>query len=73
MTHRAAYVQAGIVTAQVPDFLNACIAGELATDVVKDEHWFQHDFSPTVAGRGKNHALRSILHRLNMASANFCC
>lgn len=53
-------MQADIAVAQVPDFLNACIAGEPATDVVKDEHWFQHDFTPTVAGRGERHALESV-------------
>ena len=57
---RAADVQSVNAVAQVPDFLNACIAGEPAVDVVKDEHWFQHDFTPTVAGRGESHALKSI-------------
>ena len=41
------------VLVQVPDFLNACIAGEPAMSAVKDEQWFRHDFTPTVAGRGR--------------------
>ena len=52
-------MQSWIVLAQVPDFLNACIAGEPALDAVKDEHWFQHDFTPTVAGRGESHILEA--------------
>ena len=46
-------VLTGCVHVQVPDFLNAHIGGEPAMDVVKDEHWFEHDFTPTVIGRGK--------------------
>ena len=46
-------VLTGCVHVQVPDFLNAHIGGEPAIDVVKDEHWFEHDFTPTVIGRGK--------------------
>ena len=41
---------------QVPDFLNACIAGEPAMDIVSDEHWFRNEFTPTVAGRGAHYS-----------------
>ena len=54
--HNSTYA-AGNVHAQVPDFLNACIAGEPAMEVVKDEEWFRHEFTPTVAGRGESHIL----------------
>lgn len=39
--------------AQVPDFLNARIAGEPAMDVIGDDTWFREDFTPTVANRGE--------------------
>ncbi|CAK0750664.1 hypothetical protein CVIRNUC_002008 [Coccomyxa viridis] len=45
-------------TTQVPDFLNAHIGGEPAMEVVQDEQWFRHDFTPTVAGRGGEIASR---------------
>ena len=45
------------VHAQVPDFLNACIAGEPAMDVVRNDEWFRHEFTPTVAGRGERHSI----------------
>jgi hypothetical protein len=38
--------------AQVPDFLNARIAGEPAVDVIQDGRWFREDFTSTVANRG---------------------
>lgn len=38
---------------QVPDFLNARIAGEPAVDVIGDEKWFREEFTPTVANRGE--------------------
>ncbi|KAK9906485.1 hypothetical protein WJX75_002700 [Coccomyxa subellipsoidea] len=39
-------------TTQVPDFLNARIAGVPAVDVIGDEGWFREEFTPTVANRG---------------------
>ncbi|EIE24000.1 malate dehydrogenase [Coccomyxa subellipsoidea C-169] len=39
-------------TTQVPDFLNARIAGEPAVDVIGVERWFREEFTPTVANRG---------------------
>lgn len=37
---------------QVPDFVNARIAGEAALEVIGDEQWFREEFTPTVANRG---------------------
>ncbi len=38
---------------QVPDFLNARVAGEPAVDAIGDETWFRENFTPTVANRGE--------------------
>src|ERR1700747_1039489 len=37
---------------QYPDFFNAKIEGNLATEVIKDEAWFKEAFIPTVQQRG---------------------
>ncbi|MDF1759738.1 MAG: malate dehydrogenase [Coxiellaceae bacterium] len=37
---------------QFPDFYNAKINGEAATNVINDEAWFDNDFIPTVQKRG---------------------
>lgn len=42
---------------QVPDFVNARIAGEAALDVIGDERWFREEFTPTVANRGASRTL----------------
>eukprot|EP00877_Chromochloris_zofingiensis_P000258 jgi/Chrzof1/10232/Cz04g33150.t1_MDH5[v5.2] len=39
-------------TTQVPDFVNARIAGRPAIDVIRDMKWFKNEFTPTVAQRG---------------------
>eukprot|EP00884_Botryococcus_braunii_P011176 jgi/Botrbrau1/20059/Bobra.200_1s0063.1 len=39
-------------TTQVPDFVNARIAGKPATAVIDDEKWFKEEFTPQVANRG---------------------
>jgi len=39
-------------TTQVPDFVNAKIAGKRAPQVIKDDKWLKTDFTPTVATRG---------------------
>eukprot|EP01024_Parvocaulis_polyphysoides_P067121 TRINITY_DN7964_c0_g3_i1.p1 TRINITY_DN7964_c0_g3~~TRINITY_DN7964_c0_g3_i1.p1 ORF type:complete len:425 (-),score=79.60 TRINITY_DN7964_c0_g3_i1:769-2043(-) len=39
-------------TTQVPDFVNARIAGERAVDIIRDEKWFKEEFTPKVATRG---------------------
>eukprot|EP01025_Chloroclados_australasicus_P044103 TRINITY_DN4754_c0_g1_i2.p1 TRINITY_DN4754_c0_g1~~TRINITY_DN4754_c0_g1_i2.p1 ORF type:complete len:475 (+),score=60.07 TRINITY_DN4754_c0_g1_i2:137-1426(+) len=39
-------------TTQVPDFVNARIAGERAVDIIRDETWFKEEFTPKVATRG---------------------
>jgi hypothetical protein len=44
---------------QVPDFLNARIAGVPAVDVIGDEGWFREEFTPTVANRGERNAVNS--------------
>lgn len=37
---------------QVPDFVNAKIAGRPAMEVINDERWLKEEFTPTVATRG---------------------
>ena len=37
---------------QFPDFYHAQINGKSVMDVIKDEHWLQHDFMTTVQQRG---------------------
>jgi malate dehydrogenase (NADP+) len=39
-------------TTQVPDYVNAKIAGEPATSVITDVSWFKESFTPIVANRG---------------------
>mmetsp|Transcript_11079 Transcript_11079/g.19248 ORF Transcript_11079/g.19248 Transcript_11079/m.19248 type:complete len:414 (-) Transcript_11079:520-1761(-) len=39
-------------TTQVPDFLNAKINGVPAVNVIRDDQWFQNDFTTTVSQRG---------------------
>lgn len=39
-------------TTQVPDWVNARISGQPATEVIADEQWFKEQFTPIVATRG---------------------
>lgn len=39
-------------TTQVPDWVNARIAGSPATELIKDDTWFTEEFTPKVATRG---------------------
>jgi len=39
-------------TTQVPDFHNALIAGQRASDVIADMAWLENDFTPAVQTRG---------------------
>ena len=39
-------------TTQVPDFVNAKINGEKATDVIADKEWLENDFTPAIQTRG---------------------
>eukprot|EP00239_Pterosperma_sp_CCMP1384_P000770 CAMPEP_0197847694 /NCGR_PEP_ID=MMETSP1438-20131217/6810_1 /TAXON_ID=1461541 /ORGANISM="Pterosperma sp., Strain CCMP1384" /LENGTH=438 /DNA_ID=CAMNT_0043459687 /DNA_START=85 /DNA_END=1401 /DNA_ORIENTATION=+ len=39
-------------TTQVPDFVNAKIAGKPAKEVISDDAWLQDDFTPVVQTRG---------------------
>lgn len=39
-------------TTQVPDFVNAKIGGERATDVIEDIKWLEEDFTPAIQTRG---------------------
>lgn len=39
-------------TTQVPDWVNAQIAGSPASDIIKDDAWFKEEFTPKVATRG---------------------
>lgn len=39
-------------TTQVPDFVNAKIAGKRAPAVIRDQKWLKEEFTPTVATRG---------------------
>ena len=39
-------------------------------DVVQDEQWFRHDFTPKVAGRGKTVGILELYSRL---PDNFNC
>lgn len=46
------YMLFGCCAPQVPDFLNAKIGGLPAVNVIRDDKWFKHEFTPTVAQRG---------------------
>jgi len=39
-------------TTQVPDFVNAKINGEKATNVIADKEWLENDFTPAIQTRG---------------------
>jgi len=39
-------------TTQVPDFVNAMVAGKPAIQVIEDMDWFKNKFTPVVASRG---------------------
>ena len=39
-------------TTQVPDFVNAKVGGERATDVIDDLTWLEEDFTPAIQTRG---------------------
>jgi len=39
-------------TTQVPDFVNAKINGDMATEVINDTEWLENDFTPAIQTRG---------------------